>query len=168
MKYNINLKNVQVQNVASIEALEVNVEYSVGEIPEILGHVLPFIECVSGEIIPNLVERFVQAKVQVQQAEAQLTQQKRQAEIKDLEKLAEVAKAMSEIQIGSDRAQTKKEEFEASFEDMLSKAGYSIGAPFLADSPKTLGELLRDRLKESAKAKEAAHRASSADGSFWD
>lgn len=71
MKYNFNLKNVQIQNVASVEELEVNVEYSVGEIPEILGHVLPFIERLAGEILPKLADKFVDTRAKLDELDAE-------------------------------------------------------------------------------------------------
>ncbi len=71
MKYNIAIKNAKVEGVAQIEELNIQVEYSVGEIPEILGHVLPFVERLAGEVIPKVIDKVVEAKARVYAIEAE-------------------------------------------------------------------------------------------------
>ena len=58
MKYAVNFSNVQIANMGSIEDVNITVEYSVGELPELVGKYLPFIKEMAGEVIPALMEKF--------------------------------------------------------------------------------------------------------------
>ena len=94
MKYNISIKNVQIQDVASIEGAEVNVEYGVGEIPEILSHLLPFIEKMAGEIAPKLANTFVDARLRLQKEEEAIRRERAEAEVSSINKMGEILKEL--------------------------------------------------------------------------
>ena len=96
MKYNISIKNVQIQDVASIEGAEVNVEYGVGEIPEILSHLLPFIEKMAGEIAPKLANTFIDARLRLQREEEAIRKERSTSEIASLNKMGEILKELEE------------------------------------------------------------------------
>jgi hypothetical protein len=58
MKYAVNFSNIQIANMGSIEDINFTVEYSVGELPELVGKYLPFIKEMANEVVPNLMEKF--------------------------------------------------------------------------------------------------------------
>ena len=111
MKYNISIKNVQVQNVASIEGAEINVEYGVGEIPEILGHVLPFIEKMAGEIAPKLANTFVDARLRLNREEEATRKERAEADAKSLAEMRNLIKELG--------ANPKQEGAAMSFEQFM-------------------------------------------------
>ena len=94
MKYNISIKNVQVQSVASVEEANVSVEYGVGEIPEILSHLLPFVERLTGEIAPKLANTFVDARLRLQKEEEAIRRERAEAEVSSINKMGEILKEL--------------------------------------------------------------------------
>lgn len=108
MKYNISIKNVQIQNVASIEGAEVNVEYGVGEIPEILSHLLPFIEKMAGEVAPKLANTFVEARLRLQREEEELRKERDESETNYFNKMEVL---LRKLEASSPKHQEEAEEF---------------------------------------------------------
>lgn len=96
MKYNISVKNVQIQNVASLEEANVSVEYGVGEIPEILGHVLPFIEKMAGDIAPKLANTFVDARLRLQREEEAIRKERDESETDYFNKMEGLLRKLEE------------------------------------------------------------------------
>lgn len=94
MKYNISIKNVQVHDVASVEEANISVEYVPGEIPEILSHLLPFIERLTGEIAPKLANTFVDARLRLQREEEAIRRERAEAEVSSLNKMGEILKEL--------------------------------------------------------------------------
>ena len=130
MKYNINLKNVKIEGVASIESLDVAVEYSVGEIPEILGHVLPFIERLTGEVLPTLADKFVETRQRVQEID-DVADERRTAQ-RMAERMVEESSSRNlpktwtemfsqELEAAAAAEQRQRQRQPESFEDMLKR-----------------------------------------------
>ena len=94
MKYNISIKNVKIEGVASVEEANVSVEYGVGEIPEILSHLLPFVEKMVGDIAPKLANTFIDARLRLQREEEAIRKERSTSEIASLNKMGDILKEL--------------------------------------------------------------------------
>lgn len=161
MKYNITIKNAKVQNVAEIEELNVQVEYSVGEIPEILGHVLPFIERVAGEIVPKIMDKVVETKAKVHAFEAEGAARRKAAQ-EQAER--ELEAHWSGGNIRQRAAKTHTDAFEEAFRQTMGDLQAMQEQLDKAQAPKepdtigeSLGAILRRRLQSQIDNDRAHH-----------